>query len=279
MEFVTYREHRQHGSQGFPLELYRLDQQHPRYIMTCHWHQECELILVHEGSLHIFLDSQEYLLNAGDICYIAQGVLHSAQPTDCVYDCIDFDPQALLGQTRTTRELLHHLENVSTVIASPSPVIRTCMEELLSAILTQEDAWQLIALSSLFRFYGEVLRNKLYPPAQTQADIHRLNHLKSALAHIQQNYQQHITLDELSRIAGLSPKYFCRYFRTLVHRSPMDYLNYFRIQHACTLLEQTRLSITQVADACGYNDSSYFSRCFKTYTGKSPLQYRKQSQK
>ena len=41
------------------------------------------------------------------------------------------------------------------------------------------------------------------------------------------------TLADLSRIAGMTPKYFCRYFRAAIHRTPMDYLNYYRIERAC----------------------------------------------
>lgn len=278
MEFMGYREHKQHGSEGFPLELYRVDAGHPGYVMACHWHRECELICVHRGRLRIFLDTREYLLGPGDVCYVAQGVLHSAQPEDCVYDCLDFDPSALLAQTRPARHLLRRLENDETMISPivTSPVIRACMDELLDTMRTRADGWQLVALSALFRFYGAVVQQGLYEPAvSTGAGAHRLAHLKSAMAYIHQNYQQHITLDELSRISGLSPKYFCRYFRSMVHRTPMDYLNYCRVQNACVLLEQTQQSVTQVAYACGFNDSSYFTRCFKSHTGVTPLGWRK----
>ncbi|MBE6956962.1 MAG: helix-turn-helix domain-containing protein [Ruminococcaceae bacterium] len=276
MEFMGYREGKQHGSEGFPLELYRVDEGHPGYIMACHWHRECELICVHQGQLRIFLDTREYLLNPGDVCYVAQGVLHSAQPEGCVYDCVDFDPSALLAQTRPARHLLRRLENDDTMISPivTSPVVRSCMDELLAAVREQPDGWQLIALSALFRFYGAVVQQKLYEPASATGS-HRLTHLKSALAYIHQNYQQHITLDELSRISGLTPKYFCRYFRSMVHRTPMDYLNYCRVQNACVLLEQTQQSVTQIAYACGFNDSSYFTRCFKAQTGVTPLGWRK----
>ena len=278
MEFMGYRERKQHGSEGFPLELYRVDASHPGYVMVCHWHRECELICVHQGHLRIFLDTREYLLSPGDVCYVAQGVLHSAHPEDCVYDCLDFDPSALLTQTRPARHLLQQLENEETMISPivTSPVIRTCMDELLETVRSQDEGWQLVALSALFRFYGSVVQQKLYEPAlSTGAGTHRLTHLKSALAYIHQNYQQRITLDELSRISGLTPKYFCRYFRSMVHRTPMDYLNYCRIQNACVLLEQTQQSVTQVAYACGFNDSSYFTRCFKSQTGVTPLSWRK----
>lgn len=73
----------------------------------------------------------------------------------------------------------------------------------------------------------------------------------------------------------MSPKYFCRIFRTVIHRTPIDYLNYYRIEKACYLLETEDLSITEVAYHCGFNDSSYFIRCFKKYKQITPTKYLK----
>lgn len=77
----------------------------------------------------------------------------------------------------------------------------------------------------------------------------------------------------------MSPKYFCRIFRTVIHRTPIDYLNYYRIEKACYLLETEDLSITEVAYHCGFNDSSYFIRCFKKYKQITPTKYLKNNKK
>jgi len=54
----------------------------------------------------------------------------------------------------------------------------------------------------------------------------------------------------------------------------VDYLNQTRMTHAKSLLQMTQLSIQEVAARCGFNDSSYFCRIFKKYSGLSPIQYR-----
>ena len=56
-----------------------------------------------------------------------------------------------------------------------------------------------------------------------------------------------------------------------------QYHNSVRMDEACRLLCSTLMSIGEIADKLGFSDVLYFSRCFHTYTGKSPSAYRKES--
>ena len=91
--------------------------------------------------------------------------------------------------------------------------------------------------------------------------------------YIDSNYGQTITLNELSRIAGMSPKYFCSYFHSIIHRTPIDYLNYYRIERACSELSTSDLTLAEVAYRCGFSDVSYFIKTFKRYKGITPHRY------
>ena len=95
---------------------------------------------------------------------------------------------------------------------------------------------------------------------------------QDAEAYYSQNY---CPLDpELARLTGLSPKYFCRSFRAVVHRSPIDYLNFYRVECASALLSSSDLTVAEVAYQCGFNDSSFFIKQFRRYKGTTPRQYR-----
>ena len=74
----------------------------------------------------------------------------------------------------------------------------------------------------------------------------------------------------------MTPKYFCRFFLEMTHRTPIDYLNYQRIEHACYQLVTTDASITDIAYSCGFNDLSYFIKTFKKYKGITPGKYASQ---
>lgn len=99
--------------------------------------------------------------------------------------------------------------------------------------------------------------------------------LKNVLNYIELHYADKITLNNLAKIAGMSPKYFCHFFFEMTGHTPIDYVNYYRIERACYQLVNTEDSITDIALSCGFNDVSYFIRIFKKYKGKSPKQYLK----
>ena len=99
--------------------------------------------------------------------------------------------------------------------------------------------------------------------------------LKQASEFIGSSYTSSITLQDISDSVYMTPKYFCRFFHEMTHHSPIDYLNYYRIERACYLLLTTNQTITEVAYNTGFNDLSYFIKIFKKYKGITPKQYLK----
>lgn len=91
--------------------------------------------------------------------------------------------------------------------------------------------------------------------------------------YIRQHFHEPITLDTLTRIAGLSVAQLERYCTRAFQLTPRQMITKARLEHAHRLL-QTELPITDVALQCGYTDHSAFSRQFKQLTGFTPRQYR-----
>lgn len=84
-----------------------------------------------------------------------------------------------------------------------------------------------------------------------------------------------LDLNTIARSAHLSPNHLGRLFKQYLGDSPMQYLKQVRVQHSCTLLRDTALQIGEIAEEAGFEDAYYFSRVFRSVTGKSPRQYRK----
>lgn len=99
--------------------------------------------------------------------------------------------------------------------------------------------------------------------------------LQPALEYIELNYKSPITQEQLSTLCHLSSAYFSRLFTKEIGESPSVYLFRKRIQHACTLLENTDLSINQISDELNFNSPGYFIKVFKKFEGITPLVYRK----
>ena len=75
--------------------------------------------------------------------------------------------------------------------------------------------------------------------------------------------------------AGLSRSAFAARFTRLVGRAPLQYLTYWRMQHAQRLLRASNASIAQIAAQSGYQIEPAFSRAFKHWTGIAPGAYRR----
>ena len=99
MNYSELHEDRRRGTFDFPIELYFVDKNSPRYQMPLHWHLEYELILVLEGSFSLTLDGKTAVLQAGDSAWIGDGVIHGGAPENCVYECVVFDLVTLLIDT------------------------------------------------------------------------------------------------------------------------------------------------------------------------------------
>ncbi len=92
--------------------------------------------------------------------------------------------------------------------------------------------------------------------------------------YIIQHFTEDITLEDVAARAHISTSAFCRYFKARTKRTLKQFINELRINLACQLLEENRLSITQVCFEAGYNNISNFNRRFKEIKGITPQQYR-----
>jgi AraC-like DNA-binding protein len=281
MHYLNYEENRRHGSDIFPMEFYAVDETHPRYAMPYHWHSETELLYIRKGTFKLSLDGSDILLQEGELCYIPSGTLHGGEPINCAYECIDFRISSLLQQAPVIRRYLRTMENETAQIqnrfSKEQPGVLKCASRLFAAARQKKSGWELLVLSGLYDFYGTVFqKGYLQENAPANEKRLRISQIKSAIEFISGNYQEQISLEVLAQISGFSPKYFCKYFRVVTGRTPIDYVNYYRIDRACYLLEQRQFTVTEVAALCGFNDISYFIRCFKKYKACTPHQYVKQ---
>lgn len=98
--------------------------------------------------------------------------------------------------------------------------------------------------------------------------------LNQVLAYIERNLSQNISVEELAGILHFHPNYFIKFFKNHLGSSPIHYINKMKMERAKNLLGMDNSTVTEVADAVGFNDIYHFSKAFKNYTGFSPKEYR-----
>lgn len=89
-----------------------------------------------------------------------------------------------------------------------------------------------------------------------------------------QNYTNDIQLEAIAAHANISPSAFCRYFKARTKKTLKEFVNDLRINHACQMLEENKLAITQISFEAGFNNISNFNRRFKEIKGITPQQYK-----
>ena len=278
MRYIDYQEHRQHGTFNFPIAYYHETPHSPRYHMTYHWHRSYEIIYIKKGSFNITLDDSSRTYSEGDVVFVSDGMLHGGVPKDCDYDCIVFNLEMLLKDnnacSKMVNDIINHKILINTYLSENNKIIPAITQDLCNALSGKPEGYEFQVQGYLYILFGEIIKNELYTKsAFNNMANERLHSIKQVLAYISDNYSNNISLDELSHIAGMNPKYFCRYFKSMTDRTPIDYLNYYRIESACEMLSTKDMTIREVAISCGFNDESYFIKTFHKYKKITPKQY------
>lgn len=279
MKYIKYHEYKKHGTFDFPMEFYHVTPSHPRYEMSYHWHIEHEIIRILQGEMLVTLNDTEFTAREGDLIYIRGGALHGGIPKNCIYECIVFQLNSLFTNNATADKKLKQLEagyiRPFTHFPAKTSDISQISDPIFEAMRGRGSGKELTVIGGFYRLYGAIFSMELYTRSvdTSEKNMRRIEQLKNVLHMIETSYDHPITLDEMAAAAGMNAKYFCRFFHEMTHRTPIDYLNYYRIEQACFLLATSGESITDVGLSCGFNDTSYFIKTFKKYKGVTPKKY------
>ena len=97
--------------------------------------------------------------------------------------------------------------------------------------------------------------------------------IQYAARYISENYAEPLTLEDAARLTNLEKTYFSKRFKLLTGFGFHEYLTEVRLCAAAQLLEQTDLSMVDIAERCGFSNSNYFGDVFRRWKGCSPSQY------
>ncbi|MCS3918090.1 AraC family transcriptional regulator [Fervidibacter sacchari] len=146
--------------------------------------------------------------------------------------------------------------------------LRLWMENIIAFFPPKTEAIQLIVGGLAKALVGLLLHMLGYDhPTLLPQWLHQ------TLQRLQENPA--ISVTELALAAHFSPVQFRRQFRAWMGLTPREYLRRYRLELARRLLETTDLTIACIADQCGFESLSHFTRTFKSAFGAPPARYRK----
>ena len=98
--------------------------------------------------------------------------------------------------------------------------------------------------------------------------------LKNAIIYIKENYQKHLTLDQICSFCNVSKQHLIRCFNVDFRISPMAFVTQYKIFKACGLLRETTYTVKEIGYMLGFDNQCHFSKVFKRIVCQTPTQYR-----
>ena len=102
-------------------------------------------------------------------------------------------------------------------------------------------------------------------------------YVEQAVQLIREHYREDINISTVAGKLEISEGYLCRVFKKETDYTFTNYLTWYRMKKAMTLLKDCRVKVYEVAEQVGYSDTAYFSAQFKKMTGISPSEYQDRS--
>ena len=232
-----------------------------------------------EGGSFVFQD-KVFAMQKGSLCFIKKGTYHYTMPeTPEKYDrskiyLSDEHFNRLLSLLSCDKDASKIFSQSVAYAKVPDDKILE-VEEIFSRANEAVKNNKMEFISCYFRLMSIVKEHNLEKPESVKT-----NGLKDcvsvAIDFINKNYANPISLEEICKSVLTSKYHFCRKFKNAVGMTVMDYLTYTRCVVAKKLLAENNLTISEVSEKCGFSCLSYFCQKFKSLTGKTANQYRKQ---
>jgi len=292
MDKSLLKENRIHGDIMFPMEVYSMRYTHPNSSLDCHWHDELEFLYVTEGSATFQIETDSYQLSKGEGLFVNSGEVHAAFSSGSApwgYYAVVFSADMLQGNScdRIVSKYLEPLTKKKYLI--PQHIngetdwqkrLLNKLEEMIEIYGTKHFTYELRVKACLYEMISELISHSKPRTADRglSAHLYKTERFKKVLSFIQNNYSRKISLSELAQVANLSEGHFCRFFKQMANKSPVDYINYYKVNRAAKLLLESDMRIIDAAMEVGFDNFSYFTNIFKQYMHCTPSEYRKKDE-
>ncbi|MBE6577382.1 MAG: AraC family transcriptional regulator [Ruminococcaceae bacterium] len=234
-----------------------------------HYHNLFEIYYLEEGTCHYFVDNNTYAVEAGDVVLIPEGVIHKTVYRDSdakrrlIYCTHFYIPPAVIRylptmiyvyrNKRVTKEIMAILDAIEREYCSPDEFSESSI------------------LSYMHMLFFLLARNRDTEAPRSSGNVYTTQ----TIAYIKENYKYDMTLSDLAARCAVTPEHLSRIFKRDTGFGISEYVSMIRLQQAQMLLRtDSKLSVAEVSERCGFSDSNYFSKRFKEMYGMSPLRFR-----
>lgn len=261
----------------------------PYFYNHWHYHPEIELIHILQGTGTQFLGDQIGRFKQDDMILIGSNLTHMWRNDEAYFKkdrslkaeaiVIHFDPRILgqpfiqLFENRALVNLMEKARQGIYIGGNTRTAIHQHMLELfnlqgMERIIRLLTILQLLSVSS----HISLISSKGFHINNVESETDKIDRI---FQYTLNHFSERISLEDIAARVNISPKAFCRYFKSRTRKTFSRFLLEVRIGHACKLLNEDSMSISEICYECGFNNISNFNRYFKMLTNTTPLHYRK----
>lgn len=263
---------------------------YPNRCVPWHWHKELEVFFIQSGTIIYHTSDGEYIFPKGSGGFINSKVLHMTKVIDDGNNTIQllhiFDSSIISGQkdSKIETDYVKPFINSNEIKIIPLYPDNKNHKDILNIILKSFDinendfAYELKLRNSLSEIWYRLFELSS-PLIKTQRNNENNDKIRLMMIYIHEHYHEKIKTADIASSAFVSERVCFRTFKECIHMSPLEYLNSYRLQKACTMLIDSSKSVTSIGYECGLGTSSHFSTVFKKQFGCTPLEYRYKWQK
>ena len=253
-----------------------------------HWHSALEIIVPMENWYDATIDDRDYHVLPGEILIIPSGALHSLRaPQSGSRFIFLFDVASIAT--------LHGFSQIESIFTPPQiiskathPQIYDDVYQLLMQIrneyFSEKDFAELSIFSLLLNLFVIIGTNHLNSlnflssmrPSKQRAYTNKFN---TVIEYIDTHYMYDLCLDDVAAAADFSKFHFSRLFKQYTGFTFCDYIRHRKIKAAEELLNQSDLTVTEIAMQSGFVSLSTFNRVFRQLKHCSPTEYREKNQR
>lgn len=277
---------------GIPLSIREgLLSAYPNHRALCHWHEDIEWVYIRSGQMNYYMNGKRVLLNTGEALMVNSRQMHygySENGQDCDFIRILCHPKIFI-----TNSVLYQ-SYIAPVLSNPSleylhlkpefPEDAEALQLLPEILRIKKEhpaAYEIEAAALLSLLWCRLLRSHPMMPNEAAAKPKEPDLLvqRDMVSYIYSHYSESINLDEIAAAGEkVCRNKCCQIFRRYLNQSPIDFLNHYRLEVSCHLLNNTKLSIAEICTACGFNHQSYYSKIFLRTYSCSPRDFRKRTE-
>lgn len=253
-----------------------------------HQHPEWQLTLILEGKGQLMVGDYLGRFEPGDIYLLGSNVPHvfrsdeeyfqKANSIKSVSNTIFLDFEALGKGIWEVEEFLELRQWISTikgcylVKCENQEFLKSSIQEFAHKTGMEKVLAALELIRTLQQPQAMLPLNRLIPIRDySELEGKRMGNV---MAFILAKNHRNISLKEVADTANMSKEAFCRFFKERTCKTYTEFLNELRIHKSCHLLQETELSISQIAYQTGFQNLSYFNRAFKKFKKETPSRFR-----